>query len=609
MTVAEWADTFRYLPRESSAKPGKYRSDFAPYQREPQESFNDPTVSATVLMWASQVGKTELMNNAVGYFIHADPSPILVVQPTTEMAESWSKERLAPTIRDTPVLAPLVKDPRSRDSGNTTAMKSFPGGNIAIVGANAPSGLAGRPRRVVCLDEIDRYPQSAGTEGDPVSLAIRRTESFWNSVLILTSTPTVRGMSRIEKEYDQTDKRQWFCPCPRCGAFQTLKWSQVQWPKGKPDEAAYVCESCAAHLTDEERVQMVRAGEWRATAPFTGKRGYHLNGIASPFPAKRGFKNRLHQMAAGFLEAKAGGPMLLRAWVNTFLAETWADEGEDVEAHPLMQRREDYGCEVPRECVLLTIGIDVQTDRIEAEVVGWGPGEESWGIAYVRTPGNPEMPSTWRPIEETINKAWVRKDGQQMRIVAGLVDSGFATKAVYDWVRRWHVRGIYASKGIAGQGKPIIGRFGKSSVAKVILYPVGVDTAKELIYSRLRQDTAGPGYCHFPKSYDEEWFLQLTAERKVKRYHKGFLKVEWEKIRPRNEALDCRVLAQAALATRNWDLGKLAGRVAKSGSASSPASESASQSSAPTPATQPQTPRRSVLRPRRGGSSWVSGWR
>ena len=557
-------------------------------------------------MWPSQIGKTEVLNNAVGYFIAADPSPILVVQPTTEMAESWSKERLAPTIRDTPALAPLIKDPRSRDSGNTTAMKSFPGGNIAVVGANAPSGLAGRPRRVVCLDEVDRYPPSAGTEGDPVLLAVRRTESFWNSVVIMTSTPTVRGLSRIEKEFEQTDKRLWFCPCPECHQFQTLKWAQVSWPPGNPEEARYVCEHCKAELDDAGRVKMIMAGEWRPTAEFRGKRGYHMNGIASPFPPKRGYKSRLHQMVAGFLEAKHGGPQMLKTWVNTFLAETWVDEGEDVEHHPLFERREDYGCEVPDKVVYLTIGIDVQLDRLECEVVGWGADEESWGIFYGRFPGSPDNRETWTELEKTINRTYSKKDGTQLRIGAGLIDTGYATKTVYNWVKNWHVRSIYASKGIAGQGRPVISRFGKASTSKIILFPVGVDSAKEIIYSRLKRTHAGAGYCHFPKSYDEEYFLQLTAERKVRKYVKGFLRIEWEKVRTRNEALDCRVLAQAALGVRMVNLEKMSGQVAKTALESSNSPEGAT-SQKPENARQ-TVPLQNRFRPRRP-SGWVSGWR
>lgn len=422
----------------------------------------------------------------------------------------------------------------------------------------------------------------------------------------MTSTPTNKGASRIEKEFETTDKRKWFCPCPRCGVHQVLQWSQVKWPPGKPELAVYECESCRAELNDDDRVMMINAGEWRPTAEFRGKRGYHLNGIASPFPAKRGFKGRLHQMAAGFLEAKAGGSMMLKTWVNTFLAETWADEGEDVEPDPLLARREDYGAEIPDGVVILTAGIDVQNDRVEMEIVGWGVGEESWGIHYQRFYGNPEKETTWQPVEEVLSRAWKRKDGLQFRVSAGLVDSGFATKRVYEWAKKMHVRSIYAAKGYAGQGRPLAGKFGKPSMARVILFPIGVDTAKEVIYSRLKQLNAGPGYCHFPMSYDEDYFLQLTAERKVRRYVKGFAKVEWEKVRPRNEALDCRVYALAALVCRNFDLNAIAKRVAKSAPSQLSSDESATPSALDTTIERPVPTPRPYRRP---GGSWANRWR
>ena len=216
LTVSEWADAHRFLSQESSAQHGKYRSSITPYAKAWMDAANERDVQEVVLMVASQLGKTETLNNVVGFFMDADPAPIMVVQPTVELAESWSKERLVPMVRDTPRLTDLVKDPKSRDSGNTIRMKTFPGGNIAIVGANAPSGLAGRPRRVVLLDEVDRFPPSAGTEGDPCALAVRRTESFWNSVVYKTSTPTIKGASRVESEYEQSDKRKYYCSCHKC---------------------------------------------------------------------------------------------------------------------------------------------------------------------------------------------------------------------------------------------------------------------------------------------------------------------------------------------------------------------------------------------------------
>lgn len=614
LTVAEWADRYRYLSRESSSRPGKYRVDFAPYQREPMECVNSDDVSQIVMMFGSQLGKTEIQNNICGFFIHADPSPILMVQPRVEDAEVWSKERLAPMIRDCPVLTDLVRDPRSRDSGNTVATKLFPGGSISAVGANAPAGLAGRPRRVVLLDEVDRMPASAGTEGDPCALAIRRTESFSNAVVVLTSTPTVKGLSRIETAFMESDQRRWYCPCPRCGFEQVLKWSQVQWPKGEPEKAHYACESCSAELSDSERLAMVRAGHWKPTAPFRGKVGFHLPGIASPFPPRKGYKSRLHQMAEEFLESKHAGAMRLRTWTNTFLAETWEEAGDAFEPGPLMARREDYGAEVPDGVLLLTAGVDVQPDRLECEVVGWGLGEECWGIEYLRIAGSPAVPATWAQLDAALTRGRKRKDGVVMRVAAALVDSGNSTKFVYDFTRTRAVRNVFACKGIGGTGKPLVGRFSRSNSGRVTLFPVGVDTAKELIYSRIGLVDRGAGYLHFPLNYDAEWFDQLTSERKVVHYVKGIRKTVWEKIRARNEALDCRVYATAALACRTFDLQRLARSVAKPEGAGLNAGGPNESTSSPdteeveAPKQSPTIRQRPALPRRSGGSSFVRGW-
>jgi len=609
LTVSQWADKYRYLSPESSAKPGKYRTEFAPYQTEPMDSIHDRDSSVTVLQWGAQVGKSEILNNMIGYFIHSDPAPILMVQPTTDRVEEYSKERIAPMIRDTPVLAELVRDPRSRDSGNTVDMKRFPGGSLALVGANAPSGLASRPRRVVLLDEVDRYPASAGTEGDPCSLAIKRTESFWNAVVVLTSTPTVKRASRIEKEFEESDKRYWFVPCPRCGEKQTLKWAQVQWPKDKPEEAYYECEKCREHLTDAERRVMIKSGEWRATAPFIGKRGYHLSGLYTPFPAKKGFKNRLHQFAADFIAAKKKGPHALKMWVNTFLAETWEEEGETVEALPLYKRREDYGgAEVPKQVIMLTAGVDVQETWMEAECVGWGKGEESWGINRIRIPGMSADPATWAELDKWLTKEWARADGVKLRITVAFIDSGYDTDTVYKFCKPRQVRNVFACKGVSGFGRPIVGRFWKHKVTGNLIQPVGVDSAKELIYSRLKLEEVGTGFMHFPMAYDEEYFQQLTSERKVAKNNKGKTVYVWEKSRPRNEALDCRVYATAAFGLRNYDLTAMEARqVAKSG-AGQPTQAQADAA----PRSEPIEARPNPVKPGRGklrGSSFVGSWR
>jgi phage terminase large subunit GpA-like protein len=592
MTVSQWADERRYLSAESSSNPGKYSSELTPYAREWMDSVNDPTASGTVLMVASQLGKTEVLNNVVGYFMDVEPAPILMVQPTIDLAESWSKERLAPMIRDTPALRDKVADPRSRDSGNTLLHKIFPGGNIAMAGANAPSGLASRPRRVVLLDEEDRFPTSAGSEGDPASLAIRRTETFWNPVVFETSTPTVKGTSRIEARFEESDKRRWMCPCPRCGHRQALKWAQVRYdPEGDGGDAMYECEGCKGELTDDERRWMVRRGEWVAEHPERTLRGYHLNGIASLFRHKRGYRNRLHQMVAEHLSAKRKGKEVLRTWVNTFLAETWEEDGEGVAWEPLMARREDWG-DFPAGGLVLTAGVDIQGDRFEYEVVAWGEGEESWSIEHASVMGDFNRPETQAALDQVLlDGRWLHPSGAELSISCALVDSGHKTKAVYAYTRRRENRRVYACKGVGGPGVPIVGRPTRRGIERAALFAVGTDTAKELIYSRLADGAAGAGFMHFPHDRPEDWFRQLTAETKVTRYKGGVPYSKFENpSKSRNEALDLRVYATAGLALLRVDWKKLKGAIA------------------PEREARPKADKGGGRPKRQRGGGWVNGW-
>jgi phage terminase large subunit GpA-like protein len=543
-------------------------------------------------MVASQLGKTEVLNNVVGYFMDVEPASILMVQPTIDLGESYSKERLAPMIRDTPALRDKVADARSRDSGNTLLHKTFPGGNIAMAGANAPSGLASRPRRVVLLDEVDRFPVSAGTEGDPSSLAIRRTETFWNPVVYETSTPTVKGVSRIEARYNESDQRRLWCPCPECGHEQTLKWSQVRYdPDGDGSDAIYQCESCDAELDDDDRRVMVRKGRWRAEFPERTLRGYHLNGIASLFRHKRGFRSRLHQMVADHMSAKRKGKEVLRTWVNTFLAETWEDEGESVAWEPLMQRRENWG-EFPAGGMIITAGADVQGDRVEIEFVAWGEDEESWSIDYVVVMGDFNRPEIQEEVAAQLSRTWTHPTGVQMRVTAAFLDSGHKAKSVYQFTRKRERLKVFACKGRGGPGVPIISRPTRQGTVRAALFTVGTDTAKDSVYSRLQTADLGPGYMHFPSDRDETWFRQLTAETKVTRYKNGVPYSRFENpSKSRNEALDCRVYAMGALATLNvnWK------RLAQSFAPVEEATEEKQQAA--------QKPKRER---RRGG--WVNDW-
>jgi len=552
LTPTQWADAHRYLSPEGSSQRGKYSSAFAPYQRDLQDSPVDPIVQTVCMMIASQLGKTEAINNLVGYFIDVDPSTVMMVQPTVEMAEAWSKERLDPQIRDTPRLTGLVRPARSRDSGNTILRKTYPGGNIAIVGANAPSGLAGRPRRVVLLDEVDRFPVSAGEEGDPVALAIRRTETYHNAVVVMTSTPTISGRSRIEAEYLQSDQCRWFCPCPKCGEHQWLKWSQVKWPEGTPEEAVYECEACKAPLTDADRLTMVRAGEWRATAPFNGKRGYTLNGINSPFRHKKGFRNRLHQMAGDYLHAKRIGKEALKTWTNTFLAETWAEEAASVDEKGLMARREEYKL-LPNDCLVLTCGVDIQAMRFEATVYAWGVGEESWTVTHRIIGGRYNTPEPWKGLDALLAEKWHREDGTELRIVRAMVDSSKWTDHVIRQTKKRTARGVYAIKGGSTPGLPVIGKETRVGDIGAPHFRLGTDTAKGIIMGRLAMEEPGPGFYHFTRHPDgnqgEEFFLGLTAEESHPvKMRNGFTKQEWSlRDGRRNEPLDCAVYALAGL--------------------------------------------------------------
>lgn len=519
------------------------------------DSISDPSIRQVVVMSSAQVGKTEFILNVIGYHIDRDAAPILCIQPTLSMAQSFSKDRLAPMLRDTPALQGKVRDPRSRDSGNTTLHKVYPGGHITIAGANSAAGLASRPVRIVLCDEVDRYPSSAGSEGDPIRLAAKRATTFWNAKLVTVSTPTVKNASRIEAEWLDSDQREYYVKCPHCSASQTLKWSNVHWEEGKAQTACYTCQDCGVAWTDSDRFKAIKAGEWIATQPDSGIAGFRLSGLYSPWVP-------LADAVRDFLEAKKL-PETLRVWVNTYLGETWEEEGDGIEEGEISSHREEYE-NVPDAVHLLTCGVDVQDDRLEVEVLGHGRDEETWSIDHAIIYGDPSTPALWSDLDAYLSQAFEKDDGTSIGIRCTCIDSGgHYTQAVYNFVRPRESRRIFAIKGVGGEGKAIVGRPSKNNIGKIRLFPVGVDTAKELIYSRLKITNPGPGYCHFPARYDDEYFEQLTAEQIVTRFSKGFRKREWKKVRARNEALDLRVYAIAAYALLNTNINALIDRKQK----------------------------------------------
>lgn len=545
LTVSEWADSYRKLSKESSAESGQWRTDRAPYQREIMNAINDPYTEDIVIMASAQVGKSEILLNALGYFIDFDPSPVLMIQPTEQKAKDFSKERIAPMIRDTPSLRDRVSDVKSRNSSNTVMFKSFPGGFIAMGGANAPSGLAARPIRILLADEIDRYPASAGSEGDPLDLAEKRTNNFYNRKKLKVSTPTIKGISRIEKEFELSTKEFYNLPCPKCGEHQPLRWGQIDF-----DTKSHRCVDCG-QLSNEFEWKN-QDGKWIATAE-SDIRGFHLNELLSPW-------RRWGEIITAFKRAKQKGTEALKVWTNTSLGETWEEEGEQIDEGTIFDRREEYEAEVPEQVKVLTAAVDTQDDRFEIEVVGWGEGKESWGIEYHIIRGDLKKQKVWDDLDEYLSRTWSKADGKKFGIACTCMDSGgHFTQEVYRFTKTKEARRIYAIKGASakkGEYVPLVSSTSRTKLVKALLITLGVNDGKARVMSNLNIKDFGPNYCHFPngKGYEKQYFEGLTAEKLETRYEKGVPYQVWVKKRARNEPFDLRVYNTAALEIINPNL-------------------------------------------------------
>lgn len=530
------------------------------------EAISDASTETVVIMSSAQVGKTEVLNNACGYHIDQDPAPIMVVMPTERDAETWSKDRFSPMARDTPCLQGKIADPRSRDGNNKILHKRFPGGHLTIVGANAPSGLASRPIRLLLCDEVDRYPFSAGAEGDPVNLGRKRTVTFWNRKIVLVSTPTNKGTSRIEAAFEESDQRRFWVSCPDCGAEQVLTWTQVRWSKApegdhRPETARYYCAECDAAWRDETRWAAVSKGHWVAEQPFAGVAGFHLNEIYSPWV-------RLEAMVRAFLSARSGGDETMKTFVNTSLGETWVETGEAPDWQRLYDRREAWKPgTVPAGGLFLTAGADVQKDRIEVDVWAWGRGLESWLVDHVVIEGGPDRHDAWSELTALLDRSWPHERGAHLRIARLAIDTGYEAPAVYSWSRAQGFAQVSPVKGVEGfnRSSPVSGptfvdatEGGKRLRRGARLWTVAVSTFKAETYRFLRLERPtkeeraegaafAPGTIHLPTWVESEWLKQVVAEQLVTvRTKRGFAKLEWQKLRERNEALDCRVYARAA---------------------------------------------------------------
>lgn len=549
LKISEWADSYRRLSPENSAEAGQWSTSRAEYQREIMDSFNDPKIQRIVVMTSSQVGKTELLLNAIAYYIDQDPSPMLCVQPTLAMGQSFSKDRLSAMIRDSEKLRGCIKDAKSRDSGNTTMHKKFAGGHISIVGSNSSASLASRPIRNLFLDEVDRFELSAGSEGSPIALATARTKTFPNRKIYMCSTPTIKGMSAIEAAFEESDKRYFLVPCPECSHKQQLKWKGVVWDEDQPETAHYVCEDCGSVIEESKKPWMLKHGEWQATSKSIDTAGFHLSELYSPW-------STWAAMARNFLEAKKM-PETLKTFVNTSLAESWEDRGDGVEHDSLLTRRLNYDpLSLPEDILVATCAVDCQKDRLEAMAMGWGKNYAAWVIEHKVFWGDPNAAQVWQELDQYLRTRFKTESGRVIPISSTCIDSGgLATQSVYSFTKTRQGRRIFAIKGASVQGKPIVSKPTYVGKLKNVLYTVGTDTAKDNIYARLNapeEDTT----LFFPADVGEDFFKQLTAEKRITKWVRGRKSLVWKQIRPRNEILDLTVYNFAAIyiLNPNFDL-------------------------------------------------------
>jgi phage terminase large subunit GpA-like protein len=575
LTVSQWADEHRILSKRSSNEAGPWRTSRTPYLREIMDSLSpDCPAKEVVFKKGAQIGGTECGNNWIGYLIDYDPAPTMIVVPTLDLAKRWGRQRLDPMIADCPAIARKIGPHRSREQSRSAFMKEFPDGVLVLAGANSSASLRSMPVRYVMLDELDEYPQDVDGQGDPAELALRGPRTFPNRKILKVSTPTTQALSRITRDYNRSDRRSYLVPCPLCGERQKLVWPQIRFRSDEIDEGSrivheawYECARCKGRIEESSKAELLEAGAWVPERPELSDRirGYHLSALYSP-PGWRTWT----EIVETFLRVKAL-PRQLMVWTNHDLGEEWRDETEAPDWEKLYERREGYRIgTVPAGVSVLTCGVDVQGDRLELEVVGWGENLESWSIDYRTIPGDPTLDHVWHELEGILQVDWPRERGGSLRIRGMAVDEGFETMSVRRWVRTQRADMVFAVKGATSfqtlvmqpTAVEVKERSGRRLKRGLKLWKIGTELAKSELYSWLRRARPAPeqleargwppGWCHFPM-FGEEYFRQLCAEQLVATTVRGYRRYLWEKTRERNEALDCRTYARAAAAILGVD--------------------------------------------------------
>lgn len=571
LTIPKWADEYRFLGRGVSAiskeGPARYRSDFMPHQIKPQLEVHNPEVGLNVWMMASQLaGKTEMGNNIIFYHMHWRPTNCVVMYPTGDLAENFARKKFNPNIQATPVLKEVLSH-----STSTMVKKDFLGGCVFIVTSNSTSSLRSASGEVLWGDEIDDYPQDVDGQGDPLELLWRRGESYPNRIRIASSTPTIEGSSRIQRLMDESDYQRWETPCPKCSeragqlhGWQALEWEQFIIPDKDPMKCFIECRHCNAQLNDADRLWMYYHGDWRATKPFNGTRGFHFPGFLSPLPAHKEYRDRLHEAASEFLKASKSQTRL-KVWINLFKTEVFKLAGKSFVAADLMKRCESYPI-LPHGALMVVCAIDTQEDRFELEFVAVGESEETWGLDYMVVTGNTAFDDVYERLHDVIaDRTYTHPSGKTLSPAAIFIDCRHQPRQVMRWVRKWQLRGlnIYGAIGAKDEWEKVLcsKRPSKHVDSRARWFKVGSGHAKCTIAERSALEKPGPGYMHYPigRGYDEEYFKMLASEKLIEEWEDDIVvKRYWKKTRARNEALDIRVMILAIVFKLNPNWGKLA---------------------------------------------------
>lgn len=568
LTVTGWAEAHRRLSAESAAEPGPWRTERTPYLRGPMDAFTDPKVNHIVVWAASQVGKSEFMNNAIGYIIDQDPGSILFIQPTTIDAKDYSKLRIAPMIRDCPTLKKKVAASKSRDSGNTILQKTFPGGILTMCGSTEAHALCSKPIRYVFGDERDRWAVSAGNEGDPWDLAMARQTTFYNAKAVEVSTPTIKGASAIAAAYATGTMERWKSKCPHCGEYHEIQWKDIRYEYEERvvgeskaflvGEIFYICPGCGC--ISNEFVMKRQPAKWVADNPdayLTGCRSFKLNAFVSQWATWESIIQK-------FLKAQ-GNSKKLQVVYNTCFGELWEDRGDIEDEDSLLARREEYSAELPDGVLVLTCGVDTQDDRLEFEVVGHGHFGETWGIKKGIIMGRPDDEKVWAALDDVLDHTYRFEDGLGLHISMTFIDEGgHFTQEVRMQCRNRISKKVFCIKGMPGRDRPFTGPpkqqkivVHQTAVGTCWQYQLGVDSGKQIIMDNIRVKTPGAKYCHFPRrdDYGPGYFAGLLSEHLVYDAEKKQPWI-WKKIpgHERNEVLDCRNYALAAFKSLPVDL-------------------------------------------------------